>query len=159
MEQTFRADEIKKILQDKEYTAQELHDIIKQMEIEKALPDSGDVIIFHEKKYTVKRATYAVIRKVLMNPIFQRNNALMTSLFSNKWYHKISFIVRHIEKKNYIKSLSDWNNLLKVTFEGDLKEMALENLTPSEVSRIRQIFFRFQQADSTEGQEKSSKTS
>ena len=160
METTIRADEIQKLLKEgQEYSPQELHDLVSQLQKEKELPDAGDFIIFHNRTYKVKKATYAVIRKTIMNPMFTRTNALMASLMDDKWYYKIPFVTRIIEWHNHKKSLKNWDDLIRITFDGYLKEMELENLTPAEVTRLKRIFFRWQAEDSQENPERSKPTS
>jgi hypothetical protein len=75
-------------------------------------------------------------------------------LWFKLFYYRSSFIGKRIENKYHKKNVSDWHKLLELTFEGDTTEMELENLIPSEVIRLRRIFFRYRVEENLENQEK-----
>ena len=138
-----------------QYEAQELRDMVTQLELEKQDEDGGDVIIFRGKQYSVKKATYDVIRKTKQTLIFRRYaKSLYERILemdgkkeqkaSFAWLRYVPLLFTIFDAVDNWRYKRSWIKLCELTFGDKAKDFALGNLTTGEVQRIMRIFFRFQ---------------
>lgn len=140
--------------EDKEYTVEELRDTVEQLHRE-SLGDGDNFIVFRGNRYGVKKATYRTIRAAKGELIFKEYVRMLLGEMlggpsgpaarrSVRWYLYVPFIPSIIESIRDRRRAASWMRLVHLTFESDHEDFNMWNLTPEEMQRVMQIFFRFQ---------------